>query len=214
MYLYLVRHGECLAQSDPQYADEPDSPLSAQGNRQAYLTAQSFTSQAITHIVSSPLLRSLQTAQIFADVLNIPQITVLVALREMWDALGMGRSRVDLIQMFPKGLFPETITANGWAYGGDTHERMILRAQEVIRTLLNNSTTSTREARIVVITHGFMINYLLHSLLEIRPTTLHWFEHQNCGITRIRIIPKEEKHHYEGYPPVGIEIYQVNQIAY
>lgn len=211
MYLYLVRHGECLAQSDPQYAGDPDSPLSAQGNQQAYHTAHSFTSPGITHIVSSPLLRSLQTAQIFADVLNLPQVAVMVALQEMWEAPGVGRSRVDLIRRFPKALFPETITDSGWLYGGDTHERMIRRAQEVINTLLANY---TREARIVLITHGFMINYLLHSLLGISPTTLHWFEHHNCGVTSMRIIPEEEKQRYNGYPPVGIEIYQVNQVAY
>jgi 2,3-bisphosphoglycerate-dependent phosphoglycerate mutase len=211
MHLYLVRHGECLAQSDPQYAADPDSPLSAQGDQQAYQAAHSFTPQAITHIVSSPLLRSLQTAHIFADVLNLPHITVMVALREMWDALGVGRSRADLIDMFPKGIFPEAIRDSGWAYGGDTHERMITRAQEVISTLLSNS---TRESHIVVITHGFMINYLLHSLLEIGSTTLHWFQHDNCGITSVRIIPEEEKQRYDGYPPVGIEIFQVNQITY
>jgi 2,3-bisphosphoglycerate-dependent phosphoglycerate mutase len=211
MHLYLVRHGECLAQSDPHYAADPDSPLSPQGNKQAYQAAHSFRSQAITHIVSSPLLRSLETAHIFADVLNLPHITVMVALREMWDVLGVGRVRADLVDMFPKGIFPETITDSGWAYGGDTHERMIMRAQEVIRTLLS---TYTREAHIVVITHGFMINYLLHNLLEISPTTLHWFEHHNCGITSIRIIPEEERQRYDGYPPVGIEIFQVNQITY
>jgi broad specificity phosphatase PhoE len=211
MHLYLVRHGECLAQCDPHYASDPDSPLSAQGRQQAHRTAHWLASHAITQIVSSPLLRSLETAHIFADVLDLPHISVIVALREMWDTLQVGRSRADLLHTFPKALFPEAIRATGWTYGGDTHEHMIERAQEVISTLRS---TSSKQERIAVITHGFLINYLLHRLLQIEATTLHWFEHHNCGLTHIRMIPAEEQDHYDGYPPISIEIYQVNQIVY
>ncbi len=40
MLLTLVRHGECLGQSDPQFWTDPDSPLSPLGMAQALAAAR------------------------------------------------------------------------------------------------------------------------------------------------------------------------------
>ncbi|MGB9356995.1 MAG: histidine phosphatase family protein [Acidimicrobiia bacterium] len=82
--VYLVRHGEVLNPEHLVYADLPGFPLSQNGRRQAEDTADRLPLNAT--IVSSPLDRAIETAEIIAAARNGPVI-VDEALTE-W---GLGR---------------------------------------------------------------------------------------------------------------------------
>ena len=71
MNLYLIRHGECLGQSDPTHYSNPDSPLSVLGEQQAVLTAKHLSRANLSYVISSPLIRALATARPIADLFNI-----------------------------------------------------------------------------------------------------------------------------------------------
>ncbi len=75
MHLLIIRHGQCLGQCDPTYSSDPDSPLSPHGEHQAHQLAQRLCGEQLTHILSSPLVRSLLTASIIADVMGISVLT-------------------------------------------------------------------------------------------------------------------------------------------
>ncbi len=211
MFLYLMRHAECLEQSDPQGATDPDSPLSPIGVEQVQQTAAFLATQPITQLLTSPLLRALQTATILADSLGIASVLVWPELREMWDIIYDGRGRDDLQKRFPTAIFDATFDATRFRYGGDGHETMQDRAQHVLHRVMSDYQSTSH---IAIVSHGFAINYLIHRLLEIAPPRLHWFDHHNCGISIFHIRPPEEQAHYPGYPTTTVDILTLNATAH
>lgn len=77
----FTRHGASQANKDGVIADAT-SPLTKQGQAQARKLARSLKKQGIVTIVSSPLPRAFETAQIIARQLGIADVTVLDELRE------------------------------------------------------------------------------------------------------------------------------------
>ncbi|MHA1672296.1 MAG: histidine phosphatase family protein [Promethearchaeota archaeon] len=73
-YFTLVRHGKTEANSRNAFIGITDSPLNETGRAQARATAQYLKSQdwKFELILSSPLQRCTETAQIIAESLNLP----------------------------------------------------------------------------------------------------------------------------------------------
>ncbi len=69
MHLFILRHGECLGQIDPESFSDPDTALSELGQLQARQTAQRLAGENITQLISSPLIRALATASQIAESL-------------------------------------------------------------------------------------------------------------------------------------------------
>jgi broad specificity phosphatase PhoE len=211
MFLYLVRHGECIAQCDPQRATDPDSPLSSVGIAQVQQTAALLAKQPITHILTSPLLWALQTATLLAEHLRIASVPVWPDLREMWDIVYDGCGRDDLQPRFPTAVFDGTFATASFRYGGDGHATMQERAQRVLQRVKAEYPSTSH---IVIVSHGFAINYILHSLLEIAPACLHWFDHHNCGLSLLQIRPSEAQAVYPGYPTTTVDVLTLNSTAH
>lgn len=76
--IYLVRHGEKVKKiGDPQ--------LSEKGNSQAKTTGKYFKGKSVDKIVSSPILRAIETSQYIASTLNIiPLVDCLLKERVNW----------------------------------------------------------------------------------------------------------------------------------
>lgn len=74
--LWLVRHGHRLDFVQPEWFDTAiyryDPPLSVEGCGQADALAQQFRQVRIDRIYSSPFLRTIQTANPLARLLNLP----------------------------------------------------------------------------------------------------------------------------------------------
>src|SRR5438876_4239431 len=79
--VYLVRHGQSEHNLSGSLCDEPittgilGSSLTEEGKRQARLLAQKLKHLHIDCLLSSPLNRARQTAEIFSEVFSIPVIT-------------------------------------------------------------------------------------------------------------------------------------------
>ncbi|HET9221608.1 MAG TPA: histidine phosphatase family protein [Roseiflexaceae bacterium] len=67
---------------------------------------------------------------------------------------------------------------------------------------------------VLIVSHGFVLNYLLHRLLGIAESTLHLFDLANCGITTIQLIPAHRREQYAGFPAIGVEISRVNDVSH
>jgi broad specificity phosphatase PhoE len=211
MQLILLRHGECLGQCDPALGSEPDTPLSERGRRQAKCAAQALADAKITHILSSPLLRSLETAHLIAEHLQLEQIAVWTTLREMWSTRHRGAQRTALQQRFPRTQLPPDIRDDEWWYTPDDHATMIARADQVLLTIGKNYDD---DDRILIVSHGFALNFLLHRLLGIADMTLHLFDLANCGISTMQLIPEHRREQYAGFPAIGVEISCINDISH
>jgi|AntRauTorcE11897_2_1112592.scaffolds.fasta_scaffold30417_1 probable phosphoglycerate mutase len=74
MKIILVRHGETAENQAHRHQPE-HTPLTITGRKQAVIAGEKLGSIGATHIVSSPLVRTLQTASLIADQLDmIPSI--------------------------------------------------------------------------------------------------------------------------------------------
>ena len=72
MNLYLLRHAVAAAKGDPAFASDSERPLTNKGIKKFRKAARGIERLAITFdmILSSPLVRARQTADIVAAVLN------------------------------------------------------------------------------------------------------------------------------------------------
>ncbi|MEZ4729657.1 MAG: histidine phosphatase family protein [Caldilineaceae bacterium] len=211
MDIFIIRHGECRGQIDPA-CTSPDSELTAKGEEQGRQTATRLIAEGITHLVSSPLVRALSTANALAATLTCAPIQVWLELREGWSGpLHQGFGRRVLQQRFPQPLLPPAITDDGWSHGNDTYEGMFTRSQQAIQRLQNEFAPN---AHVAVVTHGGIGNYLLHALLHIAPTTPHWFEMTNCAISHVQIMPVTEQTSWPLYPPAHAHILCINDTSH
>jgi len=72
MQLYIVRHGIAIDREDPKSPPEAERYLTEEGIAKTKQVARSVAAQGITAdlLVSSPYLRAMQTAEIFASALE------------------------------------------------------------------------------------------------------------------------------------------------
>jgi len=74
--VWIARHGSRLDFIDLNWFNEAerpyDPPLAAEGEIQAQELGQKLKSAPIAHIFASPFLRTVQTAHIVADILDLP----------------------------------------------------------------------------------------------------------------------------------------------
>lgn len=211
MNLYLIRHGECLGQSDSNFYAEPDSPLSALGQQQAQLTGEYLSHLNLSHVVSSPLVRALETAVPIAESSHLP-VEVWPNLREGFSGRHRGHSLKELQSKFPEARFPEGFAENGWQHGDDIYKDWQPRCENVLKRLhmLPN------DSHVALVSHGGFGNYLLHSALGLNFKKPHWFELANGSISRLRFVPdpEAERPNWPLYPPVKIEVHSVNEVAH
>ncbi len=95
--VFLVRHGRTKANEEERFAGRTDEPLLEIGKEQARQAALHLAGHNISAIYASPLVRTVETAQIMAKILDAP-VKIEEGLNEIripkWD----GRLKADLIQ--------------------------------------------------------------------------------------------------------------------
>jgi len=87
------------------------------------------------------------------------------------------------------------------------------RCQELITRVRQHF---THQDHVVLVTHGGCANYLLHILLGIDRRAPQWFDLANGSITRVRLVadPEAERPSWPLYPPIPVEIKNVNDVAH
>jgi len=135
---YIVRHGDKV-----KVAGDP--PLSDLGNHQAKQTAQYLKSFPVSRIISSPLLRTQQTAQHIADSLGLHfETNALLKERVNWGD--------DPKQTFPDFLSmwnTSSLERNWQPPVGDSSIHSGQRLEKIIHDLMNE-----KDEHIVLVTHG------------------------------------------------------------
>ncbi|MBM4343644.1 MAG: phosphohistidine phosphatase SixA [Deltaproteobacteria bacterium] len=79
MRLYLMRHGIAIDRADPGCPEaDADRPLTQEGRERTRLALHGLVSLGVVvdRIVSSPLLRCLQTAELGAEALGVPRLAL------------------------------------------------------------------------------------------------------------------------------------------
>ncbi len=178
----LVRHGETTANKKMRFAGSSDPPLSEEGVRQAGLLSKSLNAIRPDLILSSPLKRAKETANISAGGLEIDiemdEDLVEVDFGE-WENLTYreisqkhGALAREWIDCSPDFIFP----------GGESMKHFLERVKRVNRRMKHE------KAKIVVaFTHGGVIGQSLCQLLDIPPDRHTIFSLPPASITTIDV---------------------------
>lgn len=183
MELFLVRHGQSVG-NIMMDQDLPDSPLTELGLRQAERAAAYLSRRSITRIISSPLIRALQTARPLANAIAQP-IEVWLELHEhRKEPSCKGATRAELLGVYPEALLPDELEESGWHYAGTESETAVRRRAAAIARRLRQFRDNERLA---VFAHGTLNEYLIREFLRV-PVHIHVrFEQSNTGVNHFTI---------------------------
>lgn len=154
--IYLIRHGESQDALSNAF-QAVNTPLSEQGILQSEYLSNYVKDHSIDLIVSSPLTRAQQTAEIVARKLN-QEIYTSDLFKECAKPSSLdGKSSVDNEAAAVLHKWEESLYGNGEkVLDGETFEELVTRADQALTFL-----TSSDCARIAVISHGFFIKTML-----------------------------------------------------
>ena len=183
----LMRHGESEANvsgvivSDPAIGCDRFG-LTEQGLQQISDSAKGFRGDAITQIVCSDFLRTLQTAQLVAEILHLPQPKQEIGLRERFFGNWEGMSA----EHYEK-IWQRDETGQQFDDGVEQPQAVLKRGLSV----LNRLEQEYKDQVILLISHGDMLQILSTSFADISPNKHRSLtHHQNAEIKYL--VPQNE----------------------
>ena len=201
MQLYIIRHGQSVNNATLDMSKHIlDTPLTDVGQQQAEYLAQHIANAAyeLTHLYTSPMVRTLQTTQPVMKVLDLsPQVWVdihehggVVIHRNGGYVNGPGLTHDEMRGQFPDYDVPEAVTEQGWWHresGAESLASCHARGQKVAAVLLERArllAENGAEERIALVSHGTFADGLIKAILD-KPANGMYYGHNNTGITRI-----------------------------
>ena len=161
--LWLVRHGETEWARLGRHTGRTDVPLTDLGRQQATSLRQRLDGHPFGLVLSSPLSRARETAELcgFGDVLQLDP-----DLRE-WDYGSLeGRETVDIRTAYPGW----TIWRGPWP-GGETIADVAARADRIVARVRADAGVGD----VLVFAHGHLLRVLAARWLGLAPTAGGWF---------------------------------------
>ncbi|HVO57743.1 MAG TPA: phosphohistidine phosphatase SixA [Dongiaceae bacterium] len=112
MLLYIVRHGIAIDRADPKCPSDPERYLTAEGLKKTREVARGFAELADKPdlFLSSPYVRALQTAEIFADALGVAKSKI-----EKTEALLPGAEAEEFLGLLAKRKVTNRVVCFGHA---------------------------------------------------------------------------------------------------
>jgi broad specificity phosphatase PhoE len=99
--IFIVRHGETLANREYRFIGSRDDPLSEHGQMQAAQVAEALAAFPIAAVYSSPMQRTYSTAVPIAERHNL-SVQKIDALRECGFGVWEGMSRAEILARSPE----------------------------------------------------------------------------------------------------------------
>jgi probable phosphoglycerate mutase len=193
MRLFLVRHGESVANAGHIYQGWYDSPLSRLGEAQALATARAIALRPNLRAVAvyaSPLSRAWRTGMAIGDALGLTPIPHL-GLREINVGAATGLTFAAVNSRWPDlGVQRQTLGLDhGWPEG-ETGRQFLARVGETLDEIIaaHRDDDGSPEAAVVIASHGGTIRF---ALAYLRGETTDWpGDHiDNCSISEALIAP-------------------------
>lgn len=159
----LLRHGESVGNAQSRLQGQADYPLTETGRQQSQALAKRWLGEGVTfdRVISSPLARSRETAEIVASALNLQ-----VEYDPIWMERNYGRlSGMNFEEATHAGQRP--LYTYPFMPVGETGESLwdlYLRGGAALRSLLSNPAGCY-----LVVSHGGILNMLLYAILGISP---------------------------------------------
>ncbi len=145
----IVRHGETDWNAQGRLQGREDIELNDSGRQQALKIAAFLSAEHWDVVVSSPLKRAYETAQIIARILKVSEVEVEEQITERDYGEASGLWPEDRRSRFPDGI-----------PGQEDFELLRQRAMSALKRIVNSHIGK----RIVVISHGALTNSILYTL--------------------------------------------------
>ena len=159
MKVYLVRHGQSLANATKIHSGWSQVPLTEQGEADAARTGEYLQTLQFDRIYSSDLLRAIQTAHIAPPGCEPVQLALV---RERNVGSLVGRPFEECAQEYGDAYWEARKTLDFTPYGGENREMLYDRAAEFLKSLEENPADS-----IVVFTHEGFIGSCMEVVLGV-----------------------------------------------
>jgi len=159
MKVYFVRHGESVLTE--RRHQTPDTPLSSLGHKQAKAIANRFNRIEIDLILTSPYIRTYQTAQEIEKVKHVPVIKSDLFIERKMPLSFLGKEVIDheiypILQTIRKHFYEPD-----WHYAEEENlTDLLIRAKAALNFIL-----SQKKENIVVVTHGYFLVVVIYFIL-------------------------------------------------
>ncbi len=158
----LIRHGKTQWNLEKRLQGEADLPLSTEGRLQVASWCATLDRIPLDLILSSPMARARDTAEILGDHLGLRVVTA-AGLREQAFGQWQGR-RIEEIRQTSPGIveFQESL---GWHFcppGGEPRHGVLERALAALKA----AAARFRDRQILVVTHNGVIRSLVYHALD------------------------------------------------
>lgn len=185
MEILLVRHGENKANITKEFSCKTvDYPLTEKGQRQAEQTAEALAKVKIDQIVSSPLLRAKQTAEIICQrtkhnfaveeelrEINVGDLELSPPTDSTW------KSYFEVIHEWNHGNLDQRFA------GGESGKELRERFHTVIKKYI-----ALPMERVVFVGHaGIFLNGVAHLCTLEKEIEFYADNHHNCSISKIEV---------------------------
>ncbi|MFN9850281.1 MAG: histidine phosphatase family protein [Planctomycetota bacterium] len=192
--VFLVRHAQSANNAQHEHLRVPDPPITELGSRQAQRLATALQRLQLTHLWTSPFLRSIQTTREVSDALGLrPTIH-----RDLFEQGGCyrgyaigdrqpmpGLGRKTLAELCPTWSIDPEIPESGWNTLDHYEDRAEarLRADRVTRWIASKATASSERWGMII--HADFKLRLLEAMLERDDLEQHLGEVVNTSISHL-----------------------------
>ena len=162
--IIFLRHGESVGNAESRWQGQADYPLTDKGFQQAQALAKRWLGEKrqFDWIVTSPLSRACQTAEIIGAALSLPVETDSVWMeRNIGQVEGLTAEEVG--QRFPNREFITPFTAIIGDEGEGDWE-LYLRAGQALHGLLKRD-----PGKYLVVSHGGLLNQVMYAIIGVTP---------------------------------------------
>jgi ribonuclease H / adenosylcobalamin/alpha-ribazole phosphatase len=183
--LVLVRHGSTAHSPEKRFSGRNELPLTAAGRAQAAaLARRAPTFGAVTAVISSPLLRARQTAEVVAAALGLP-VEIDDDLAELdfgtWEGLTFGQACADDASALDAWLASPDVAPPG----GESFTALARRVGRGRDSVIAAHPRQT----VVVVTHVSPIKTLLRIALDAPPSSMYRIHLDIASVSRIDYYP-------------------------
>jgi broad specificity phosphatase PhoE len=189
-HITLLRHGESVGNAESRWQGQADYPLTDIGRIQARALAQRWKSEEAKFdlIISSPLMRAMETAEILAQALNVEiESDPLWLERDNGEYAGL--TPTEARQKIPPPPFHTPYDFVGGDGEGDWE--LFLRAGQALLSLLNRN-----PARYLVVSHGGLLNQFMHAVIGVAPQANNAgarFRFENTSFAQLMYFPHQHR---------------------
>jgi broad specificity phosphatase PhoE len=189
-HITLLRHGESVGNAESRWQGQADYPLTDTGRAQARALAERWKSEKVKFdlLISSPLVRTRETAEIIASALNVPiEFESLWLERDNGDFSGL--TAYEVRQNFSHSQFSTPYDPVGGDGEGDWE--LFLRAGQALQSLLKRE-----PARYLIVSHGGLLNQFMHAVIGVAPQANNSgtrFRFGNTAFAQIMYYPHQHR---------------------